>query len=412
MTTLWIICALVTADVEAPSFYAANDELQAYLVEAAEKNPGLQARYAQWRAALERIPQVRSLDDPMLSYAEFIRGDMIGRSAMLSQKFPWFGTLRDRGDRAAMNAAAALRRFDDERNRVFADVKTAYFEYDFLAESLRVSEAQIEILEYVEEIVRFRYSLGVASQDDLLRTQIQLSRVRDRYQQLTQFIDPTVARLNTAIGRTATESIPWPQESAAPPAPPELKEIVGRVRMTNPSLAAFDDIIESRRIGIELAKRKAYPDFTLGTQIQEFLPKGMENSFMLSLGVNVPIWRKRIKAGIAEADNLEKAAVFDQKRTALSLEHAAARGLFDYQDGLRRSALYTDDLVPQARQTYESLQSAYASGQQDASFIDLLDSIRTLLDFELEEVRATRDMQIAAATLEFLMGGPWETDEP
>jgi outer membrane protein TolC len=64
--------------------------------------------------------------------------------------------------------------------------------------------------------------------------------------------------------------------------------------------------------------------------------------------------------------------------------------------------------VPQAEQTYESLQSQYAAAEGGADFLDLLDSVQTLLAFELEEVRAARDVQVAAAQLEYLMGGPWD----
>jgi len=54
-----------------------------------------------------------------------------------------------------------------------------------------------------------------------------------------------------------------------------------------------------------------------------------------------------------------------------------------------------------------SLQSAYASGAGNADFIDVLDSIQTLLNFELEQIRAARNGQQAAARLEHLMGGAW-----
>jgi outer membrane protein TolC len=68
-------------------------------------------------------------------------------------------------------------------------------------------------------------------------------------------------------------------------------------------------------------------------------------------------------------------------------------------------------LIPQAQNAYESLQSQYANSSWDVTFLDVLDSIQTLLNFELEHVRAGRDWRVSVAELEFLMGGSWPEPE-
>src|SRR5690606_6704643 len=78
---------------------------------------------------------------------------------------------------------------------------------------------------------------------------------------------------------------------------------------------------------------------------------------------------------------------------------------------LRRYNLYENVLIPRARQTYESLEYKYSAGDPSASFLDVFGSILTLLNYELEQVRAHRDLQIGAARLERIMGGPWSAGE-
>lgn len=460
MIALWIMCSFAIPDVEPPAFFAANEELRAYLLEAGENHPGLRARHQEWLAAVQKIPQVTSLDDPMFTYGQFLQSDMSRFKLRLAQKFPWFGTLRTRGEKATAEADAALTRFYAERNRVFADVKQAYFDYAFLGESIEVTQAQTEILNFMEEIVRSKYAVGMASQDDLLRVQIEQTKLRDRYAGFVQMRPALAARLNEALGRQVSDEAPWPQAAAFPPAPPAAETILTLIHMNNPELKSLDHLIESRRDQIALAKKKGNPDFTVGLEylsisrprkIRPDRPfpaslqgarrlltgtsmgpagtlfdlyavanydepmsyrSGGDDNIMISLTMNVPIWRKRIKAGIAQAKHLEKATEHDKRRRTLGLDAAARMALFGMDDGLRRYDLFEDSLIPQARQTYESLRSDYASGARNASFLDLLDSVQTLLAFELEQVRAARDLQIAAADLEFLMGGPWISESP
>ena len=76
----------------------AASPLDEYLVQAAENNPGLKAKFAAYQAALEQVPQIGSLPDPQVMFGYFIRpmetrvGPQRARISA-SQMFPWFGTL-------------------------------------------------------------------------------------------------------------------------------------------------------------------------------------------------------------------------------------------------------------------------------------------------------------------------------
>ena len=462
MPTILILCVLVTGEVQAPNVYAANEELRELLVEAGNNSPAIKARHQAWLAALERVPQATALDDPMFTYGQFLQSDVSRFKLMASQNFPWFGTLRTRGKKAAAKADAALARLYAERNRVFSEVKRAYAEYAFLAASLQVTEGQTELLAFMEDLVRSKLALGLAGDDDLLRVAIEKTRVEDRRAQLTQMRPVVVASLNEALGSDVTEERPWPQEAALPPPLPPASDVLAQVRAANPDLSVFDHLVESRQEQVELARKKGYPDFTLGLeyvslskprQIRPGRPypatlnaanrvlntatgaapfslanaaidtyalataaepmaysDGGEDNVMVSLSLNVPIWRRRVRAGVQEARLLEDATHHEKRRTTLAIEAAAQQAMFGVQDAARRYRLFQDALVPQAQQTYESLQIAYAAGLVGSSFLDVLDSVQTLLDFQLEQVRAVRDWRLAAAEVERLMGGRWPAE--
>lgn len=448
-----ILCVFVTlvsaTEVEPPSFHVENDELRQYLMTAADNHPALQARYAEWRAALERIPQARSLDDPMFTYTQFVQSDTDYARLMVEQKFPWFGTLLVQGKQAAAEADAALERFYSERNRVFADVKRAYFEYAFLSERTRVAESQIEVLEYMTDIVRSKLALGMASEDELLRTSIAKTQVQDLLTSLAQMRPSLSARLAETLGQDPGEDLPIPQAAPIPRPIPPVEEVRTRIHIANPELRALDFIIESRQKQAKIAQRKWVPDVTLGfeyafmkepdqprapistpspTPIGGIPPGGAsamtatfpsamagsddtKDDIMISLSFNLPIWYPRIRAGIREARLMEEAATHDKRRSTLALDSAAASVVYEVIDAQRRYHLYGDSLFPQAKATYESLVSRYSVDAEGSSFLDVLNSLQQLLDFQLEQARAARDWQIAAADLEYLTGGPWAEQE-
>jgi len=472
MTSLLMLCALAAGELAAPEtdkglqplVYAGNEELRGYLLEAGDRSPALKARHQAWLAALERIPQVRALDDPMFTYGQFLQSDVSRFKLQVAQKLPWFGTRRVRGGKAAAEADAALARLHGERDRVFAAVKQAYAEYAYLAAGLHVTEGQAELLGFMEDVVRSKLALGLAGEDDLLRVAIERARLEDRRAQLTQMRPVVAATLNEALGCDVTKERPWPQDLALPPPLPQAQEALTRIRAANPDLSAYDYVIEGREKQVELARKKGRPDFTLGVEYTSLskprqtrpdrpypaalnaanrvfntatgaapfslanaaidtyalaasrepmaYSDGGDDNLMVSLSVNVPIWRKRIRAGVREARLQEEAAGHEKERTALALEAAAQRARFGVEDAARRHRLFEDTLVPQAQQTYESLQTAYAADLLGSSFLDVLDSLQTLLDFQLEQVRAVRDWHVAAAELERLMGGPWDSEWP
>ena len=76
----------------------AAQSLEQYLLRAARENPAIKASYSEFQAALEEVPQVRSLPDPQLTMTAF--GSMVETRLgpqearfSLMQMFPWFGTL-------------------------------------------------------------------------------------------------------------------------------------------------------------------------------------------------------------------------------------------------------------------------------------------------------------------------------
>ncbi len=64
--------------------------------------------------------------------------------------------------------------------------------------------------------------------------------------------------------------------------------------------------------------------------------------------------------------------------------------------------LYRTTVLPQAEQTLEAAQAGYRTDRAD--FLDLIDAERTLLDYQLEYIRALVRLEQQRAALEHVIG--------
>ncbi len=456
-------------------------------IEGEARHPMLDAAMEEYHAGTQRVPQEKALDDHMFEATYWTRsGGGEGRySVMMSQMFPWFGTLKTRGKKAEAEADAKMAGFCAERNELIAEIKKAYVEYWFLAERTRIALEQVDVLSSLEEVVRSRYALGIGGQEDLLRIEMEESKLQNAYDRYTLERPALAGKLNETLGREAATDLPWPQDMALPPPPPPAPIVLARIRVANPTLDEFDATIESKDKQVALAKKKGRPNFTVGMtyvdmkdmrneprvgptlnalgatsrllqpnvlpypipaqgasildralaasdfskQARQATLGGMmdlnsfvelENAYdnrkakdmvMVNIGMNLPIWRAKVKAGVHEAEHMKMAAQHDKRKTIVALEGAAKMAIYGMEDGYSRLKLYDDTLIPKVKRTYETLENGYGTGNMEAGFLDVLTTVQTILEFEEQRAQAVRDIHLAAADLEFLIGGPWSASD-
>ena len=439
----------------APAFFAGNEELKGYLVEALENHPLLKAHYEDWRAALERIPQAGALEDPMLSYTQFVITDETYFILGVEQKFPWFGTRGVRRGKAAAEAEYWLAHLHEQRNSVFREVKMAYFDYAFLMEQLKLVGDQAGIMGESVEVARAQYEAGWSSEAEVLRMEQELAKMNDMRRELEQMEPASRAALNAALNRPQDASITTPQAAEFPPEPPATDPLEAAVKTNNPSLRMFDHTLDAEEKDVELARRMKYPDITIGVdyaldrnmragRTDPFEPgrlqtyrdlgriaagremitggtlidvyetfdyketeRGVSDELTVTIGINLPIWKKKIRAGIAEKEHMRNATRWHQEDELRMLSTEARENHFQWNDATRRMALYGDDLLNREKTILEGLQAEYASGSEMVSIPEMLESMRNVMEFKLEHLRATKDKHQAAAILEYLIGAPW-----
>jgi outer membrane protein TolC len=142
-----------------------TDSLFNYLEIAAKNNPTVLQRYAEYEAALQKVPQVGSLPDPEFSLGIFLEPmELLGGSQLadirLMQMFPWFGVLKNAQDEMSLMAQARYETFRDAKLQVYYDVQRTWYELNKVKQNIRVSEKNIDLLRTIERLAVVKFKAG------------------------------------------------------------------------------------------------------------------------------------------------------------------------------------------------------------------------------------------------------------
>jgi outer membrane protein TolC len=138
------------------------DSLLRYLEIATKNNPAVLQRFSEYKASLQKIPQVGSLPDPELSAGvflspmELVNGNQVA-DLRLMQMFPWFGVLRYGKDEMSLMAKAKFELFRDAKLQVYYDLQRTWYELYKVQKDITISEKNIDILKLIERLALVRF---------------------------------------------------------------------------------------------------------------------------------------------------------------------------------------------------------------------------------------------------------------
>ena len=386
--------------------------------EALRMNPELQSAKLRWDASTEKIVQERALDDPVMGFTYF--GEQVQTrvgekqaGVMATQKVPFLGKRSLKGEVARNEAKVSGGRYLTLERKIVAKSKSAFYELFWVHKLININEENRGLLQRFVKIAEVKYSTGRATQQDVLKAQVELSRIVNELITLEQLKETSIARINTLLNRHPDAPLGTPEEVDITELTVSLKELYGKAKEISPELHILKYKIERDKAAYKLAKKQYYPDFTFGlnyTFINDLPSTVMSSpigesrdSYTGTLSMNIPIFQKRKRdAGVREAN----ARLKSSKKAYKNMENMTLFGVKDYhfkvQTAERLVKLYRDSIIPQAEQSLKAAEIGYQAGKVD--FLNLIDSQRVLLDFNLAFYRAVADFGINVAKLERVVG--------
>jgi outer membrane protein TolC len=304
--------------------------LEDYFAVAAENNPGLQAKYLEYEAALQNIQRVTGLQDPSFSFGYFISpvetrvGPQRARFS-LTQMFPWFGTLKAEGDMAALQAESLFQSFIDERNRLYYRVAAAWYSLFELCRWIDAEKENIEILESYKRQVTSKYSNGKAGMVDILRVDNMLKESLTSLEIMGIKEKSLRTDFNKLLNRESEEPVNVEKNLSIDPSIPDYN--IAELTTDNPALKALELKVEAGKAGEELAYRQGLPKIGVGVDYvltEERTGVSMEENgkdvLIPMISVTIPLWRKKYNAAIKGSQLLSESNALKMEEYANFLE--------------------------------------------------------------------------------------------
>ena len=391
-------------------------QLQELIAEAARNNPEIRAASNERLAARHRVSPAGALDDPMLEAGvinapwpnlRLNREDMTMKMLGLSQRFPFPGKRDLKRDVAAKDAESVAYAYQETVNRVARDVRVAYFELAFVAESARLVENNKQVLEQFLKISESRYAVGQANQADVLKAQTQLSRMADELIKLGRERRVIEAELTLALGRESAAGAPVPAALRLREAPLQLEALRETALTQRPQLLGLRSLVDRSGKALDLARKDYYPDFDVKLSYgqRDRAPDGMRRDHMVSftVAINLPVWRESKRdPRVAEAIAMQYQSMDMYQAQLNELSSKMRQQVANAEQSLKSARLYDTGILPLARLAVESSLAAYRVNRVD--FLTLLDNQMTVLNYEVSYASALSSYNKALAEIDLLTG--------
>jgi len=391
-----------------PLLFAQQDamHLDDLLKQALERNPKIKSVGFDAEASAFRVPQEKSLPDPMvglslknLGFPEFTVGKevMSGVGLSFSQVIPFPGKLRLKGE----IAGKVFERKKEVRNSivlgVLKDVKTAYFDLYALYKSVAILQEQKALLQKALELTETKYAVGSGVQSEVLKAQVEISRMDEMITPMAEMIKALNARINLLLDLPADSPLGMPQDQGVESLSVSLEELKNAAEENSPMVKEASLMVEEGGKMVALARKELSPNFAVGGG-WEFKGR-LPSMYEVMVGFEIPLYRKTKQAKMLEESLVR---LESSKSGFTSMKNDVT--FMVTEDYLKaRSAeslikLYKDKIIPQASLTVESSLANYQVNKTD--FLALLADINTHFSYQMAYYKELAGLWSSIARLE------------
>lgn len=383
-------------------------------------NPNLAEIKARYEAMKSIPSQVGTLPDPILTLGAMnFPTDSFDRSQEgmtqlqigVSQAFPFPGKLSLKEDIAEFEAKAAYYDVAEMRLLLTKNVSNKWWQLFYLDRAIETVDKNQALLKQFIEVAKTKYTTGKGLQQDVLLSQLELSKLINHKIQIVALKATQIIQLNILMDITPRSPITLANKlSFNQPhllAEEQLYQLAIRSR---PLLQKHKQLISAANSRLDLAERDYYPDFNIGVTYgdrigQNSQPMGGDRAdlFSIKLGIKIPLFAStkqsyRVKQRISEQFKSKYAYLDESNQVKADI----ARYITDYRRSEQQRSLFETGILPQARQTVQSMLVGYQVSEVD--FLNLVGSQVTLFNYELQFWQSVSQSNQALASIQASIG--------
>lgn len=382
-------------------------DLEPLIQRALSVNPEVRAAQKRYEALAQRPRAEGALPDPMIGVgysavgyplpgAGLGREPMANVGVMVGQEIPYPGKRAIRAGIARKEAEAERESWQAVQLDVVSKVKAAYYQLQHGHQMLEVISRNREVLDRMLQVAQNRYTAGLGIQQDVIRTQMQLSILEAQRVQVRTAIETAEAALNGVLNNPSGTPVGVPPPPRIPSGLPPYAQLLSATLASSPIVAREQRMIERSESALLLARKEWYPDFAVNAGYYSM--GSMGNLYMLRADVRIPLWGTKQRAGIAE----QATTLTQSRRSYEAMQQSIAAELKQQyamaESALRLMALYADTVIPQANFALESSLASYSTGKAD--FMTALQNFMTGVEYEMNYHQQMLAYHLAVTRLE------------
>jgi len=394
----------------ATAFGQGSVSLKPLIAEARQNNPAIKAaeraidssRFGPTQASVlpdtEVMVQHFAVGSPR-PFAGYSNTDFAYIGFGASQEFPYPGKRGLRASVARHEIAISNAEKDVLVWDVLTRLKLAYFQLAASQTIISVLEKNQQAAEQIEQASEARYRVGTGTQQDLLRAQLQRTKLLNELSMQRRERAESQAVLKALLNRSPNS----PDLIVDPLAMRHLPDsgiLWATLREKNPDLQTSTERIAQRHAALDLAKSEKKPDF--GVQYMwQHTASNFRDYYMGTFSIKLPN-RSRVRAMEGEAEAKLALAQAEKESRLKQIESDLGEQTALAQTSEEQLKVYEDGLLPQSDAALNAGLAGYRAGKQE--YQGLLASFADTLQLAIERERTLAEHESAIARIEGLIG--------
>lgn len=396
----------------AGSAFAQDLKLDDLVNEALKNNPEILAFGSRIEGARQKIPQAKSLPDPMLMFGyqnegfnRYTLGEEQGAQWMfgLSQQFLFPGKRGLKGDMAKLDAESQEAMLELLKLRTVSRVRELYLELFLAYKNIDLLRERQVLFARVEDLALVRYSTGKGMQQEVLMAQTEKYMLLEKEAMFRQKIESLEAMLKATIGREESATLGRPGIPSTQYFPYKTEEAVQMAVSHSPEIKSRGKMSEAAEIRVRMAKKEFFPDFSINAGYYKRSGDFMD-MWSLTSTINIPLYFFTKQApALSEAKAGHVQAKQELEAARLMITAAIRDNISMVRSADTLMDLYKNGLIPKNAQDVDLALSGYATGRTEA--IVVLSRLKTLLEYETQYWTQFTEREKAIARLHAITAG-------
>jgi outer membrane protein TolC len=374
-------------------------------------NPRLQAARSRAGAFSARIGQAGAWDEPQVGVEFFATPvtsanpfrDGMETDFFIQQMIPLFGKKSLMSDAATAGAHMAGESAVAVERNLIADVKKAYSMIYAAQRRIDVNTENHRLLAQIMESARTRYRVGLISQGDLLKVQVEMAKLQNERSALEQELANACAMMNALRGRPADTPIGTVEDPSLAKITLSPEDLLARALEFRPELHAMGYELEMSRTDLAASRRERLPDVMVRGMYKRMLEGTDQWAAMFSINIPIAPWASGKSSGKIEENELVARATEQSLADMKNMVQAEVREAWSRVTAQwQQIERFQQTILPQSEQSLRSALTAFETGGVD--FLSLLDSYRMFQMLKMDYYMRIGEYVSSVALLEKATG--------